>query len=153
MCEYCGCLSLRAVEELTDEHDELLSLVRDATVAVAAADAERAADAVVAMLRVLGPHTAVEEEALFPAMAREHAEHVDALHQEHLRIEQGLVAVTAGRAPDWRETLLAALHLLREHIKKEQDGLFPAALTTLSSDDWEALERVRARVGSPLVEL
>jgi hemerythrin-like domain-containing protein len=154
MCEYCGCLSLRVVQELTDEHDDLLDLVRDATRAVAQADTEGAAAAVSAMLRVLGPHTAVEEEALFPAMHREYGEHVAALHGEHVRIESALTSVAAGidLAPTWRDSLLAALHLLREHIKKEQDGLFPAALATLSADDWDAVENVRARVGSGLAD-
>ena len=45
---------------------------------------------------------------------------------------------------------VAVLAVLREHIAKEQDGLFPAALTSLGSDDWAAVERVRARVGTAL---
>jgi hypothetical protein len=40
--------------------------------------------------------------------------------------------------------------VLRDHIFKEQDGLFPAALICLDSSDWELLEQVRARVGSVL---
>jgi hypothetical protein len=40
--------------------------------------------------------------------------------------------------------------LLREHIFKEQDGVFPAALATLGADDWEAAEAVRSRVGGSL---
>ena len=43
-----------------------------------------------------------------------------------------------------------ALQLLREHILKEQDGVFPAALASLGTADWAASEAVRARVGSLL---
>ena len=40
--------------------------------------------------------------------------------------------------------------LLREHILKEQDGVFPAALGALGSEEWERIEGVRARVGTAL---
>ena len=36
--------------------------------------------------------------------------------------------------------------LLREHILKEQDGLFTAALAALDSDQWERIEMVRAQL-------
>ena len=39
-----------------------------------------------------------------------------------------------------------ALFLLREHILKEQDGFFPAALAALDSDQWERIEGVRAQL-------
>jgi hemerythrin-like domain-containing protein len=41
--------------------------------------------------------------------------------------------------------LAAALGLLREHILAEQDGVFPAALSRLGTDDWEAVQAVRDR--------
>jgi len=37
-----------------------------------------------------------------------------------------------------------------DHILKEQDGVFPAALANLSTEEWEAVEAVRAKAGSPL---
>ncbi len=37
-----------------------------------------------------------------------------------------------------------------EHILKEQDGVFPAALGVLDSEEWEGIEGIRARVGSGL---
>jgi hemerythrin-like domain-containing protein len=40
--------------------------------------------------------------------------------------------------------------LLREHILKEQDGVFPAALAALSPEEWDAVDAVRSRVGSSL---
>ena len=52
--------------------------------------------------------------------------------------------------PTWPARLLSTIHLLREHILKEQDGVFPAALASLSSTDWERIEGIRARAGSGL---
>ena len=52
--------------------------------------------------------------------------------------------------PTWPSRLTAALHLLRDHILKEQDGVFPAALTTLDGEAWERVEAVRAMASSPL---
>ena len=41
-----------------------------------------------------------------------------------------------------------ALWVLREHILKEQDGVFPAALAELDPAQWDEVDAVRARVGS-----
>jgi hypothetical protein len=37
---------------------------------------------------------------------------------------------------------------LRKHIRKEQDGGFPATLAVLDPSQWDAVDAVRARVGS-----
>lgn len=152
MCEHCGCLSLRAVDELTSEHDAVLGHVRVARAAVVANDRELAADASRSIARILGPHTAVEEQALFPPMAREHPGHVGALKAEHVLIDAALGELADGPAvgPGWGPRLAEVLDLLSEHIKKEQDGLFPAALMTLTPGEWDQVEQVRARVGTAL---
>jgi hypothetical protein len=54
--------------------------------------------------------------------------------------------------PAWPDRLLDALAVLRAHILKEQDGVFPAALAFLSTEQWEAVEAVRARVGGQVPE-
>lgn len=41
---------------------------------------------------------------------------------------------------------MVVLHMLREHILKEQDGVFPAALVALDPDQWERIEAVRAQI-------
>ncbi|WP_245687099.1 hypothetical protein [Streptacidiphilus griseoplanus] len=40
--------------------------------------------------------------------------------------------------------------MLRDHILKEQDGVFPAALANLDTEEWEAVEKVRAEAGTAL---
>jgi hypothetical protein len=148
MCEYCGCQAVEAIAVLTAEHEAVVNLVGRADAAVAAGDVEDARRQALAIARVLVPHTVVEEEGLFPALARDFPEHVDHLVAEHREIE-AILGEGAGErpGPDWPSRLTRALHLLRLHILAEQDGAFPAALGALDPADWEAVDAVRARVG------
>lgn len=150
MCEHCGCQSLQTIHELTREHDAALDHVRAARAAAGAGDLAGAVTACAALERLLGPHTAVEEEAVFPALAGEHPEHVATLVHEHRLVHAALAEMSTAAAEGWEPRLLAALDVLRRHIAKEQDGLFPAALISLSTADWERAEDVRRRVGSDL---
>jgi hypothetical protein len=101
---------------------------------------------------VLGPHTEVEEQGLFPALTPDFPDYVAGLKAEHRRVEAALGEAAAGTPADpaWPARLAEALALLREHIFKEQDGVFPEALATLGGADWEAAEAVRSRVGGSL---
>ena len=151
MCEYCGCQALATIDELTREHDAALDLMRTARTAIAVGDLPAVRDVCRQLLRLLAPHNAVEEQALFLAMREENPEHVDILLSEHRLIHAVLDDLAHGTpSQDWLLRLTDALHTLREHIAKEQDGLFPAALATLSTTQWEAAERVRSAVGSLL---
>ncbi|WP_432968950.1 hemerythrin domain-containing protein [Dactylosporangium sp. CA-233914] len=150
MCEYCGCQALAAIDELTREHDLVVNLIGEVRAAHQAADADRMAALARRIAEVLGPHTEVEEQGLFPALAGDFPEHVAALQSEHRRVEAVLGAAADGTPADpaWPLDLLDTLEMLREHILKEQDGVFPAALAGLSNEEWEAVDTVRARVGS-----
>lgn len=150
MCEYCGCQALPTIAELTAEHDVLVTMSGMARRALLAGDLDAAAKQTRAMAMVLAPHTDVEEEALFPAMTAEFGGHVHGLLSEH-RLIEAVLEESAERTPDdptWPQRLERALSVLREHIIKEQDGLFPAALATLDPADWDQLEAVRLRVGT-----
>jgi hypothetical protein len=134
MCEYCGCQALGTIEELTQEHDLVINLMGEVRAAV------------------LGPHAEVEEQGLFPALTPDFPDYVAGLKAEHRRVEAALGEAAAGTPADpaWPARLAEALALLREHIFKEQDGVFPEALATLGGADWEAAEAVRSRVGGSL---
>lgn len=149
MCEYCGCQALTVIAELTGEHDTVVAMISDVRTAVDRGDVTRAATSARRIASVLGPHTAVEEQGLFPALADDFADHVAALRAEHRRIEAVLAEAADGTPvdPGWPARLIDTLHLLREHILKEQDGAFPAALTTLRPADWARAKAVRERVG------
>jgi hemerythrin-like domain-containing protein len=151
MCEYCGCQQNEVIAELTAEHDRLRELSHDLSAAVTAADLPAAARLAVAMRIVLSPHTEVEEAALFPALAADFGDQLAKLVDEHRVIDSALGDLQRGRtAPGWQlRTHLAIAHLF-DHILKEQDGVFPAAIISLDADQWETVERVRHRVGSRL---
>ncbi|MBP2706767.1 hemerythrin domain-containing protein [Microbispora sp. RL4-1S] len=151
MCEYCGCQALTVIDELTREHDVVVDLIGDARTAYTAGDVDTMAAIARRIAVVLGPHTEVEEHGLFPAMAVEFPDHIAGLKAEHRLIEAVLGEAEHGTPanPGWPLRLLDILNLLRAHILKEQDGVFPAALASLSTAEWEAIEAVRARAGTP----
>jgi hemerythrin-like domain-containing protein len=151
MCEYCGCQALAAVDLLTREHDQVVDLIAKVR-ASHADDVPRMIELARRIATVLGPHNEVEEHGLFPALAGDFPDHIAELEAEHRRIE-AVLAEAADRTPSdpaWPQRLLAALGLLRRHILKEQDGVFPAALAGLRTEQWETIDAIRDRVGTAL---
>jgi hypothetical protein len=148
MCEYCGCQALDAIAELTREHDEVVGLISRVRTANAAGDLREMAALAGQISAVLGPHTTVEEQGLFPPLTDEFPDHVANLEAEHRQIEAVLAEAAGGPPADttWPARFLDALRVLRDHILAEQDGVFPAALTRLATEDWAAVDAVRARV-------
>ena len=150
MCDYCGCQAIDAIAELTAEHDVVVNISGELLRALKAGDRQTAAEKSREISTVLSAHTAVEERALFPAMREDYGEHVDALRQDH-RLIEAVLAESAEGTPtgsDWPDRVAHALRVLREHILKEEDGVFPAALTVLSPNQWDAVDHVRSQVGS-----
>lgn len=152
MCEYCGCQSLAAIAELTQEHDAVVNLIGQARAARCAGDIDRLAEVAREIAAVLRPHTRVEEDGLFPALVADFPEHIAELRGQHRRIEAVLAEASEATPVDltWPQRLADALHLLREHILAEQDGVFPAALAGLDPADWDAVATIRASVGTAL---
>jgi hypothetical protein len=155
MCEYCGCQALASIDELTREHEQVLALISDVRAARLAGDVVRQAGLACRIAAVLGPHTLVEERGLFPALARDFPDQIAQLEAEHRLVEEVLAEAVRAAAdgalpagPGWPDRLARALAVLREHIFKEQDGVFPAALATLSTADWEAADAARVRAGA-----
>ena len=71
MCNYCGCRAIEPIARLTAEHEEILVLSHQIRAALARDD-EAAATLLLSRLQgVLDVHDAVEELALYPAMARQ----------------------------------------------------------------------------------
>ncbi|MCD7442378.1 hemerythrin domain-containing protein [Streptomyces lincolnensis] len=145
MCEYCGCQALETIDELTQEHERVVNLISHVRDARRDGAITRMAELAREITTVLGPHTQVEEHGLFPAMATAFPEQIAALEAEHRRIEAVLAEADGPFLTDtgWPDRLIDTLDLLREHILEEQDGVFPAALATLDTEDWEAVEKAR----------
>jgi hemerythrin-like domain-containing protein len=155
MCEYCGCQAVTAIDDLTREHDLVVNLVGEVRAAHAATDTARMAELARRITAVLEPHTQVEEQGLFPALAADFPDHVAALRADHRQVEAVLGEAAGGTPadPTWPDRLITTLDLLREHILKEQDGVFPAALANLDPADWDAIDTIRAKVGTLLPAL
>jgi hemerythrin-like domain-containing protein len=148
MCEYCGCQEIAVLRELTREHDAVVALISRVKSSIARQHLEDAAASCQQISSLLAPHTEVEEQGLFPEMRDDFPDHIEVLRSEHRKIEQALVEVCDGVPddPTWPDRLLGALVMLREHILKEQDGVFPAALAALDPDQWERIEAVRTQL-------
>ena len=150
MCQYCGCQQPAAIDELTREHDAVVALIRDVTEQVAAG---RIADVAATCRRIsdlLGPHTVVEEEGLFPELESEFPDQIAALTREHRQVEHVLGEAASGVPADqsWPQRLQEVLLVLRQHTLKEQDGVFPAAVISLGADQWERVDAARASASS-----
>jgi hemerythrin-like domain-containing protein len=151
MCEYCGCQQNDVIAELTAEHDRLRELGHDLAAAVNAADLPMAGRLAAHMLTVLGPHTEVEEAALFPALDEDFGDHLAVLVAEHRAIDTALSGLAAGKPqPGWQQRTKLILGDLFDHILKEQDGVFPAALATLTSAEWDAVAAARLHAHNPV---
>jgi len=150
MCEYCGCQEIDVINQLTREHDAVVAIISGIDHSLKDERLDDVAESCRQISLILAPHTVVEEEGLFPEMAAEYPDHVEMLRSEHRRIESVLHEAANGTPddPEWPNRLLGAVFLLRDHILKEQDGVFPAALVALDPDQWERIEAIRARVST-----
>ena len=148
MCEYCGCQEIVTIAELYREHDDVVAIISRIPSDLASARLGAVRESCRQILAILAAHTVVEEEGLFPELADEFPDHIAALRGEHREIEKVLGEAAGGfpQDPTWPDRLVNVLSLLREHIRTEQDGVFPAARVALDAFQWERIEAVRAKV-------
>jgi len=147
MCDYCGCRQVNVIAQLTREHDQLRELGRQLAVAANDRDLARARTVATELRGVLVPHIRIEERGLFPALAAECGPQLVDLADEHVVIDEALDDLESDRpALNWPARTRNALALLFDHILKEQDGVFPAALATLTPQAWAEVEIVREHV-------
>ena len=153
MCEYCGCKMVGSLERLNLEHEKALELIDEAREAYRNGERIRLCMLVGEIDTLLAPHAIIEERGLFPAMAADFPKEIAALEYEHHRVEGVLAELRRAGSdlpsgplagPDWPERLIDALAVLRRHIIREQEGVFPAALSTLGTEQWQRLEALRA---------
>lgn len=142
MCNYCGCRDFPLIGRLSDEHEEIANAAgRLRTAILRGGDPLTALDALVDLLM---PHTATEEDQLFAELRAEGSltEAVDQLCAEHADIH-GVFGAVDRQEPNW-PAVLAALDRLRRHIDNEEHGLFPAAVIALPIAAWD---RITSAVG------
>ncbi|MGN9768359.1 hemerythrin domain-containing protein [Micromonospora sp. SD12] len=138
MCNYCGCREFPLIGRFSVEHEAIANAAGRLRDAVRAGGADAPA-ALNALLALLIPHTATEEEGLFAELRAEGslADAVEKLCAEHEDIH-GVLGAVDRCAPDW-PAVLAALDRLHRHIDNEEHGLFPAAVIALPIPAWDRI--------------
>jgi hypothetical protein len=140
MCQYCGCRAVPLIRDYIAEHDRVVDLLDGAMRAIASDDVAAAGARVREAREALGRHWSGEENGVFKVMAardEEYAHYIAPLVDEHRELEGLLDRLDISRPSDQQELRMAFAEL-KEHISKEEDGLFPATLTALDGDDWDA---------------
>ncbi len=135
MCTYCGCESISVIGRYSSEHEAIVNAAGLLRRAASAGDLTAVRTAANAVSVLLGPHTRSEERSLFAELRLdpEFRDHIDLLCGEHEAIDASLTRVASGDLGA-AESLFT---LLRRHIDKEDNGLFPAAATALDGPAWE----------------
>lgn len=137
MCSYCGCRALTEIADLTAQHEEIVNATGPLRRAAEAQDHETAKTLVASLIALLNPHTSQEELGVFAELRKreEFTEHVDALCAEHVHLHALFARVAGGEIGIANQAISA----LREHIEKEENGLFPAAAVELEGPVWQEL--------------
>lgn len=122
------------------EHEEIVNLAGDLRRTMATGDADAVSDALDSAVSQLQPHTGAEEKGLFTVLRRnpEFTEHIATLCAEHGRLDELAEQIRGGHL----ELIDTFVHELREHINKEENGLFPAAAIEMSGDDWDEAQKL-----------
>lgn len=117
------------------EHEDLVNFTGDLYRARDSGDPAAVAKALERLDALLHPHTHAEERGLFTVLRRspEFHEHVDGLCAEHA----GLGAMADEIRRGDFEVIDEFIAALRDHMDKEDNGLFPAAAIELEGPDWE----------------
>ncbi|MCV7203287.1 hemerythrin [Mycolicibacterium peregrinum] len=121
------------------EHERAVDHGREAVRAMDRGELDVAGRRLGEMFEELRSHWQGEENGLFAVMHTDelYAEHIDPLVAEHRELAAFLEVVDLSD-PDDQKRVRKEIEELYVHIAKEEDGLFPAALTALDGPDWDA---------------
>jgi iron-sulfur cluster repair protein YtfE (RIC family) len=139
VCHYCGCRDMPLLRDYIAEHERATNLGGDAVRALDRGEHDVARELLTAMGTELRSHWQGEEQGLFAVMGKDelYAEHIAPLVREHRELEVLLASADLSDS-GVRDEVRKAVFDLHEHIAKEEDGLFPASLTALGGDEWDA---------------
>jgi hemerythrin-like domain-containing protein len=120
------------------EHERVINCGGETVAAIDRGDLDGARHLLTQMATDLASHWQGEENGLFRVMARDElfAEHIAPLIVEHRELRDLLATVDIDTSAG-QQAIRDAVFDLYEHISKEEDGLFPASLTSLSGDEWD----------------
>jgi hemerythrin-like domain-containing protein len=139
MCSYCGCRNIPMIAKLNAEHDAIVNSSYALEIAFRDQNPEAARLACKELGDLLHPHTHREQVGLFAEMEKDElfTEHVASLCAEHDELDADLDAIAAGDLP----RIQTMITLLNNHIDREENGLFPAALAYLDDTQWDIIQR------------
>lgn len=139
MCQYCGCRDMPLLRDYIAEHERAVDHGREAVRALDRGELDVARRRLGEMFEELRSHWQGEENGLFAVMHADelYAEHIDPLVAEHRELAAFLEVVDLADPAD-QARVRKEIEELYVHIAKEEDGLFPAALTALDGPDWDA---------------
>jgi hemerythrin-like domain-containing protein len=128
------------IRDFVAEHEQALDCADDILRALDRRDRRPVPELLKRMQDLLLPHWQGEENGIFEVMAareQQYADYVRPLIAEHRELAELLASVEVDTA-EGEQAVRVAFDDLRGHIRREEDGLFPASLTALAGDDWNA---------------
>lgn len=142
------CCEHNCIEELTADHEKILAKVDELEKAVGEpVDRNKVEEFLEFTESFAEPHHHKEEEVLFPALEKKGMPRdggpIGVMLSEH-EAKRGLVkelrkAVQEGKEDKIKENALAIASLLRDHIFKENNILYPCAKDALSAEEMAEL--------------
>jgi len=147
MCDYCDCRSHPQVAALSDDHERLLALLTELGAAASRDDSDTAADLVRELHEMLEDHATREERGVFTQL-REIVlddQYVAMFERDHDEVHR-LLRQCAG--DEWQRPASELIHVLREHILREETDLFPAAHQMLAPTQWMAVDAAVSRIAT-----
>jgi hemerythrin-like domain-containing protein len=135
MCSYCGCRDISLIGRFMTEHEEIVNVAGVLHRAAQGSDPHDVPESLENTIAQLHPHTTAEEKGLFAVLRRnpDFTDHVDTLCAEHTSLDALAERIRAGET----DLIERFYNELRDHINKEENGLFPAAAIELDGPDWE----------------
>ena len=140
MCEYCGCRDIPLIGRLSEEHYLAVDGLGEVRRAIAGGDAAVVADALARFARELFEHNDSEEAGLFHELGKDDyfAPTVAELVEQHVTFRVLVDRIAGG---DWA-AYTDLEEVLRGHIDREENGLFPATAVAVDGDVWEEIDRL-----------
>ncbi|HLV57681.1 MAG TPA: hemerythrin domain-containing protein [Natronosporangium sp.] len=140
MCDHCGCHAFPAIAALTTQHEQIQDTAGLLRHAIRRGDHHQARRLLAELTDQLTPHVAAEEQGLFAELRHDETIRatVEELCSEHAQLHAALRPPSSSGQPNW-QPVLAALDQLRDHIDKEEYGVFPAAVILLPIAAWDRI--------------
>jgi hemerythrin-like domain-containing protein len=125
------------IAKLSREHEDIAACAYTLTAAHRAGDVDAGRTAAQELAGRLHPHARREENGVFAELKKDDlfTEHIEQLCAEHDELDRHIDAIIAGDLSYVPNLVL----LLKGHIDREENGLFPSALAYLSDDQWESI--------------